>query len=99
MKRLVVLVLLLVCVSGCSLFEDAITGDRLQQVNDGWLKMYSSDRKMTTAEAEEYSKLTDEQKLEWRRAGKPSDRPHSTRTLDATKDFHKSVNSEAEEAK
>lgn len=96
MKRMLMLLVVLAFFSGCCTVE--ITGERLQEVNDQWFKMYTSDRRMTKAEATEYAALDEAGKTEWRTAGKPTDRVMSTRTLDATLDFHKAVGMEADAA-
>lgn len=97
MKRLLLVLVVLALVSGCC--TTGITGERLREINDQWHKMYTSDRRMTAAEADEYAALDDAGKEKWREEGKPTDRPMSTRTLDATEDFYKAVNEEAEAAK
>jgi hypothetical protein len=97
MKRMLVLLALLVLVVGCESVE--ITGERLKEVNDQWLKMYTADRRMTAEEATAYAALDEAGKAEWRRAGKPTDRPMSSRGLDATMDVYKGVDAEAEAAK
>ena len=95
--KLFLCLLLLAFIVGCN--GAAFTADRVKDINDQWYKMYRADRRQTKAEVEEWKGFTDEQKLEWRRAGKPSDRPLSDRTLDAAKDFLKAVNLEVEAAK
>jgi hypothetical protein len=89
--------LALTILAGCC-GPSAFTAERVKEINDQWYKMYQSDRRQIKAEAEEYAGLTDEQKIEWRKAGKPTDRALSTRTLDATEDFFKAVNLEIEAA-
>lgn len=97
MKWTLMLLAILVLFAGCESVE--ITGERLKEVNDQWFKMYTSDRRMTKAEAAEYAALDEAGKTEWRAAGRPTDRVMSTRTLDATLDFHKAVGMEADAAK
>jgi len=92
-KYRLILITLLVLVVGCESIE--ITGERLAEVNDQWLKMYTADRRMTAAEAAEYAALDDEGKTKWRQEGKPTDRPMSARTLDATMDNYDGVRAEA----
>jgi hypothetical protein len=103
MSRFLVLltILALICVSaqGCFLCPEKIDGDRLQQVNQEWWLIYNSQRRMTKAEASEYEGLTDEQKIEWRKEGKPTDRPLLDEQLDAVKDLKDSIDKEAEAAK
>ena len=95
--RLLLGLLALVVLAGCC-GPSAFTAERVREINDQWWKMYNTDRRQTKAEAEEYAALTDEKKIEWRKAGKPSDRPLSTRTLDAVEDFYKAVGLEIEAA-
>jgi len=103
MNRMIVGVLLLavVCLAaqGCFLCPDKIDGDRLQQVNQEWWAIYNSQRRMTKVEASEYEALADEQKLEWRKDGKPTDRPLLLEQLDAVTDLKKAIDEEAEAAK
>jgi len=103
MNRMIMGVLLLavICLmaQGCFLCPDKIDGDRLQQVNQEWWAIYNSQRRMTKAEATEYEILRDDQKLEWRKEGKPTDRPLLPEQLDAVTDLKKAIDNEAEEAK
>jgi len=94
--QVLIVAMLLAFIVGCN--GTTFTAERLREVNDQWFKMYNADRRLTKVEAEEYQKLTDEQKDEWRKAGKPSDRPLSAQALDATGDFYAALNLEAEAA-
>lgn len=93
-------ILVLVVGSGCcSLFcPVGIEGERLAEVNQSWWDFYNTHRRMTPEEAETYAELTDEEKLEWRREGKPTDRPLLGLKLEAVHDFKKAVDMEAEAA-
>jgi len=95
MKYMILMLAVIVLLCGC---EDTITGEMLRDVNEQWVKSYTADRRMTAAEATEYAALDDVGKLEWRKAGKPTDRPMSARSLDATLDFYKGVKAQADAA-
>lgn len=98
-KVIMILTVCLIMFSGCWLSGPEIEADRVGEINDTWLEMYNKDRRATKAEAEEFDKLTDEQKKEWRKAGKPTLLPLSERLLDASKDFHAAVGKEVDAAK
>lgn len=84
-------------VSGCQC--ETITGDRLHEINDEWNRIYNTDRRPTQAEVDAFEALTDDQKEEWRTAGKPVLMPLSELLLDAAKDHHKTIGMEADAAK
>lgn len=95
---LVFLIVAIAClVQGCG--PDKITGDRLEEVNAQWWKIYSSQRCPTDAEITEYEALDDAGKQEWRKARKPILKRLLDAKLDATTDFKKAVDMEAEAAK
>jgi hypothetical protein len=95
MKYVVLMLVLMVLLCGC---EDTITGEMLRDANDQWLKTYTADRRMTAAEATEYAALDDAGKIAWRTEGKPTDRPMSSRSLDATMDFYRGTKANADAA-
>ena len=97
MKCMLMFLALLILAGGCCNHD--LTGERLGEINDQWLKMYTADRRMTTAEATEYAALDQAGKDKWRQEGKPTDRPMSTRGLDSAMDVYKGVKAEAEAAK
>jgi hypothetical protein len=94
-KWMLALLALLILAGGCC---ETISGERLREINDQWLKFYTADRRMTKDEATAYAALDDAGKAKWREEGKPTDRPMSTRSLDALMDFYKGVKKEADAA-
>jgi hypothetical protein len=99
-KTVLATLLLLLLVSGCcSVFCPAgIEGERLAEVNQQWWEFYTSHRRPTPEEVQAYDALDDAAKEEWRRAGKPVDRPLLELKVDAVQDFKKAVDMEAEAA-
>lgn len=89
---LVMLVLLVVIAVGCTY---GVPAERVHALNNEWYKLYSSDRKLTAAEAALYVGLTEEQKATWLTEGKPSPAPLSERLLDAAKDHYNTTKMEA----
>ncbi len=94
MKRMLILLAFLVLVSGCA----EITGERLKEINNQWLKIYTADRRLMADEAPVYAALDDAGKTKWREEGKPTDQSLPAAILDAATDFWKAVNEEAKAA-
>jgi hypothetical protein len=97
MRNILIAVVALSLLGGCC--SVTFTAERVKEINDGWFKLYNQDRNPTKAEADEYAKLSDEEKIKWREAGKPVSRNLPAALLDAAQDLHKSIGSEIEAKK
>jgi hypothetical protein len=102
MKKVTLALFLIVIVfaaQGCFLCPEKITGDRLEEVNNQWWKIYNSQRCPTDAEITDFNALDDAGKKEWRKAGKPVLKRLLDEKLDAVTDLKKAIDMEAEAAK